>query len=128
VRLLGIDYGSKRVGIALGDSEVGMAFPNSVLPSDDKLIDRILEIVSKEKVQLVVLGESKDYNGNDNLIAGAIRKFKEEFEKVSSVPVVYEPEFMTSLEASRIQGEGGMLDASAASIILQSYMDKNKSK
>ena len=128
MRLLGIDYGSKRVGIALGDSEVGIAFPNSVLPSDDKLIDRILEIVSKEKVQLVVLGESKDYNGNDNLIAGAISKFKEEFEKVSSVPVVYEPEFMTSLEASRIQGEGDMLDASAASIILQSYMDKNKSK
>lgn len=128
MRLIGIDYGSKRVGIALGDSEIGMAFPNCVLPSDDKLLEKILEIVTKEKAELVVLGESKDYHGNDNVITSAIRRFKEDFEKISSVPVVYEPEFMTSLEASRIQGEGEMLDASAASIILQSYMDKNKIK
>jgi RNase H-fold protein (predicted Holliday junction resolvase) len=72
------------------------------------------------------MGESKDLKGNDNDIAEEIRSFKKKLETKLDMEVIYEPEFYTSLQASRLQGEGAMLDASAAAIILQSYLDKYK--
>jgi putative Holliday junction resolvase len=126
MKLLGIDYGSKRVGIATADTDANMAFPKLVIQSDGDLIKNIKEICHKEKVEKIVLGESKNLDGKDNEISEDIRKFKSVLEAELDKEVILQPEFYTTYQASRIQGDSEMIDASAAAIILQSYLDKYK--
>lgn len=125
MKLLGIDYGTKRTGIAMADSAIGMAFPQKVLKSDANLLYTITELCKKEGIEKIILGESKRLDGTDNLVAKEIGIFKKNVESQIGIPIVYEPEFYTSVQAARIQGENDMIDASAAAIILQSYLDKH---
>lgn len=124
MRLLGIDFGSKRVGIAVADTEVNMAFPKAVIENKDSFFEDFKKICEAEKPSFIVLGESKDFDMKDNLIMVEIREFKKKVEDELKLTVVLHPEFMTSAQAVHEQGENRMLDASAATIILQSYLDK----
>ncbi len=124
MRYLGIDYGSKRVGIAISDEGGRMAFPKKVIPTDKKLIQTVVKICLDQNVGAVVVGESKNLAGGDNLITPKIQKFVEALKKEIKVPIYMEPEFFTSAEAERIQGKNDMIDASAAAIILKSFLDK----
>lgn len=126
MRILGIDYGSKRVGLATADTESGMAFPRSVINNDKDLLKVIKEIIKKEDIGEVVLGESKNLNGEDNDIMESIREFKNTLEKEVGIPIILQPEFYSTYGATRIQGDSEMIDASAAAIVLQSYVDKMK--
>lgn len=143
MRYLGIDFGSKRVGVALSDESGTLAFPYSVLPNDKTLLSAVEQIVKEQKVKLVVMGESKDFAGKDNLIAKDAEEFRKALEKCTHKKVEYEPEFLTSVQAGRRHGRrqeesrgtgqrardrkpNDMLDASAAAIILQSYLDRNR--
>jgi putative Holliday junction resolvase len=121
---MGIDFGTKRVGIAVSDSENKFAIPHSVIQNSKKLIDDVNTIVCDNEVETVILGESKDFKGNDNKVMAKIRKFKEEIENKLGKKVIFEPEFLTSHQAQHIQGKHDLLDASAAAIILQSYLDR----
>ena len=124
---LGIDYGSKRVGIAVSDPEGKMAFPVSVIQNDLKLLEEVAKIAREKNVKIIVLGESKDYKGEDNKIMSEIKEFAGQLKEVG-YEVAYEPEFMTSVQASRLQGENELIDASAAAILLQSFLDKQSGK
>jgi len=126
MRYLGIDYGAKRIGIATGDSDGGMAFPHAVLPNDKKLISTIKELCDKEHIAEIILGESLDYKMKPNVIMEKITPFKKELEDAIELPVHFEREFMTSAAAEHLQGKGEMIDASAAALILQSYLDKKR--
>jgi putative Holliday junction resolvase len=128
MRYLGIDYGSRRVGIALSDETGSMAFPKQVLPQGAGLLQIVLTICKEEGVGAIVIGESKDYLQQDNRIMEQVRQFKADLEGVTGLPVYLEPEFMSSTQAEKLQGKNEMLDASAAAIILQSYLDKLKFK
>lgn len=128
-RFLGIDFGRKRVGIAMSDEEGKIAFPKAVYPNDKKLLGRVADFYKENSVAGIVLGESKNYKGKDNPIMKDIIEFKKELETATSLPIFMEPEFMSSSEAEKMRVEGDnaeMLDASAAAVILQSYLDKNK--
>ena len=124
MRLMGIDYGSKRVGIALSDERGEFAMPHGVLANDKALVPAIAELCRKNAVSAIVVGKSQDYHGQDNPIMKKADAFAAELRKVASAPVVFEPEFLTSREASHIQGETAGLDASAAALILKSYIDR----
>ncbi len=124
MKYLGIDFGSKRVGIAMSDDDGKMAFPKTVLANDKNLIESIKKICIEEKIGAIVLGESKDFDMKDNMIMEEIRKFKTEIESETFLEVIFEPEFLTSAEAERLQGKTKLLDASAAALILKSYLDK----
>lgn len=129
MKLLGIDFGTKRVGIALSDDEQKIAFPKTVYLNDKKLILRIAEYCKDNSVGGIVLGESKNFKGEDNPVMKDILRFKTKIEKVLPIPVFMEPEFMSSSEAEKMRIPGDdeeMLDASAAAVILQSYLDKIK--
>lgn len=126
MKLLGIDYGSKRIGIATADTDANMAFPKSVIQNDENVVKNIKEVCGKEEVSKIILGESKNLNGEDNNISEDIRKFKLVLEAELDKEVVLQPEFYTTYQASRVQGDSEMIDASAATIILQSYLDKFK--
>jgi len=127
-RIIGVDYGAKRVGVAISDENQTIAVPLSVLPNGRTLFRDFKEIVLSRGVKEVVLGESKDFKGNDNAIMPAVRAFKAELERDLNLKVHLEPEFMTSEQAARSGTAPALLDASAAAIILQSFLDKKKAK
>jgi putative Holliday junction resolvase len=125
MRYLGIDFGQKRVGLALSDEDGKMAFPHSVIANGKNLLEEIERTIRRERIGAIVLGESLDFRGEPNKIMAQIEGFKKELEQKTGLPVHLEPEFLTSAQAERIQGKTEMHDASAAAIILQSYLDKN---
>ncbi len=142
MRILGIDYGTKRIGIALSDEGQAFGQPYSVIKNSrstkEKVLAEIVEIIKKENVAEIVLGESKDFKGEDNSIMTEIRDFKTAMESSlvllspplvpPIIPIFFEPEFLTSHQAEFFQGKHDLLDASAAALILQSYLDKKKSR
>lgn len=133
-RVLGIDYGTKRIGVALSDPQAAFGQPYSVVQNSKTALDEILAIVKKENVAEIVLGESKDFKGQDNKVMSEIRDFKFALEKAlvlllpPIIPVIFEPEFLTSHQAEYFQGKHDLLDASAAALILQSYLDRKNNQ
>ena len=128
MRLMAIDYGGKRVGIASTDETGGFALPRAVWPNDETLLDKILKLKVEEKIEKIIIGESKNLDGGVNPIQKEIARFKSELEKrlprqAGGVEVVFHPEVFTTLEARRLQGSTEMTDASAAALILKSFLD-----
>ncbi|MCH7597651.1 Holliday junction resolvase RuvX [Patescibacteria group bacterium] len=137
-KLIGIDYGEKKIGIALSDDDGAVAFPKEIIKNDDELVSYIADLAEKENISRIVIGQSTNYHGEDNPIMKRIHQFKEALEERLSVPIDFEVEFLTSAEAKRQPRESDILrsrkpkvrrhvDASAAAIILQSFLDKNRS-
>ncbi|MEK7184852.1 MAG: Holliday junction resolvase RuvX [Patescibacteria group bacterium] len=127
MRILGIDYGTKKIGIALSDQDGQFAIPLIVINYSKNLLQDVLEIVKENEVKEIVMGESKNYNGEANAILDKSLEFKKLLEQ-NNLRVHLEPEFMTSENAERIQGKHDMLDASSAALILQSFLDKKNIK
>ena len=125
MRYLGVDFGSKRIGLAVSDDEGKMAFPCSVVQNNENLLNEIEKIIEKEKIEAIVIGESKNFQGEPNKIMAEIEEFKKILKEKIKLEIYFELEFLTSSQAKQIQGENKMHDASAAAIILQSYLDKN---
>ena len=123
MRYIGIDYGKKRVGVAVSDEAGGFALPKEVLANDENLVERIVAFAKENDATTIVLGDSKDYKSKDNLIMEKIIPFKKKLEEMG-MEVILEPEFMTSYAAQRFQGKNALHDASAAALILQSFLDK----
>jgi len=126
MRLLGIDYGSKKVGLALSDERGVMAFPHSVLPNDEKLLLAIESLVQKEGVGKIVIGHSVNKEGNPNKIQQAIEACILDLTLSLGIPIELERELYTTQEAMRIQGKTMMTDASAAALILNSFIQRQK--
>jgi len=126
MKYLGIDYGTKRVGTAMSDDEGFMAFPDAVLKNDAKLLENLREKITKNNIKKVIIGESKNYKMEDNAIMEDIIDLKAVIEATMEIDVELQAEFMTSMQAEKIQGKNDMIDASAASIILQTYLDSHK--
>ena len=136
MRYLGIDYGSKRVGIALSDEMGLMAFPHSILPNNLSLIEEVSNICHKENITAIVLGESHDLSGARNKIMGSIEELKLNLEAETELPVYFQKEFLTTVEArgrsgkeinnAKKVGKGkqASVDASAAALILARYLEK----
>ena len=127
MRLLGIDYGSKRIGVALSDEGCQFAMPLITLNNSKNLIQEVVDIAKKNNIKEIVMGESKNYKGQANTILPESLNFKMDMEAQGFI-VHLEPEFMTSANAERFQGKNAMLDASAAALILQSFLDKKQVK
>ena len=136
MKFLGIDFGTKRVGIAISDENGKFAFPKVVLSNDQNLILKIKEIIEKEKVSQIVIGESLDNANQRNKLEDDIEKFINAFDLEVNLPIAREKEFFTSFEAhSRVGKEYRNerlckkektkdLDSKAAAFILQRYLDK----
>jgi len=126
-RIMGIDYGTKRVGVAVSDPEKKFALPLSIVTNTSDLLAEIKKIAVDNSVKEIVIGESRNYKNEPNPIFQDIEKFRDQL--ISSGFTVYlELEFMTSIQAERIQGKNDKIDASAAAIILQSYLDRRNNK
>ena len=123
---MGIDFGSKKIGIALTDESGVMAFPHSVIPNDAVFYKTIESLVEERGVKEIVIGHSLDLAGNPNAIHTAVEEFITEVTLSLGIPVHLEPEQYTTQEAARTTGKNPQTDAAAAAIILQSYLTKLK--
>lgn len=123
MKYLGIDYGLKNVGVAISDERLKFAYPLVVLQNSDILLFDIGRICKENKIVGIVVGDSKDFRQRDNEIMKVVKPFAERLERELQIPVYFHPEFMTSVEAERLQGKNNMHDASAAALILKSYLE-----
>ena len=101
MRYLGVDYGSKRVGLALSDETGSMGFPHSILPNTKHLVEDVCALIEREKVDAIVIGESKNLSGEENPIAEDAKDFGDAIARISEKPVFFESEIFTSAEARR---------------------------
>lgn len=133
MRYLGIDYGSKKVGLALSDEAGAMGFPHAIIPNTPRLVDELCALIAKEDVGAVVIGESRNLEGGENPIAEGARALGHMLTERAGVPVFYESEVFTSAEArrapekemkSRAPKKRIAVDASAAALILTSYLSR----
>ena len=130
-RLLGIDYGEVRVGIALSDPMRIISKPFKVLLNKENLFEEINDIIKKENVRKVVLGLPLNLKGEDSKKTIEVRAFKEKLAEQIDVPIEFYDERYTTSEATDILKEMGydskqrkkVIDMMAASIILKGYMD-----
>ena len=125
-KFIGIDYGKKRVGVAVSDDSGTLAFPEAVLENSKELTSEVVDIYKEKNAEAIVLGSSFDNDGKENPIMKHIRQFKKELEDKHSIPVHFESEFLTSVQARRIEDDPEKIDAQAAALILQSFLDRSK--
>lgn len=140
MKYMGIDYGTKRVGIALSDDDGVFAFPYEIILNNLSLVESIGIICQKEEVAAFVLGESHDLSGKPNKVMGSIEHFKRALEAEYEIPIYFQKEFMTTVEARGREGKEMhtarkttkevqvKADASAAALILQRFLDKKNQK
>lgn len=121
---LGIDYGAKRVGIAISDAEGTIAFPRTTIPNDKELLAHLRDVIEKEHIEAVVVGDTRSHGGAGNSITPEAEAFVATLERETKLPVERVWEAWSSIEASRYAPEGKTHeDAAAAAIILQRYLD-----
>ena len=128
MRLMGIDYGSKRVGVALSDESGKMAFPHEVVKNDDQLLKTICVIVKDQAVDEIVIGHSLDKSGEENLIHQQAKELIADLTLELGIPIHLEPEWYTTQEALLYQDRNEKTDASAAAIILNAYLAKKSNQ
>jgi len=126
MRILGIDYGTKRIGLAVSDENERLAFPKEIVKNNGELFGKIGAILAKEAILEVVVGESLDFASLPNALMKEIEFFIARLERKFKISVHREKEFLTSVEARRYRNplQSDQVDASAAALILQRYLDK----
>jgi putative Holliday junction resolvase len=129
VKYLGIDYGSKWVGVAVSNENGTIAFPRSTLANDKGLTKSLREIISKEKIGRIIVGDTRTHGGGSNPVTEEAEAFIEDLARETRLPVSRVFEVFSSIEASRYAPKGqGHDDAAAAAVILQRFLDMNVSR
>lgn len=129
--LLGIDYGDRWVGTAVGTAEVRVALPLETFERYQGKAERaILSLLSKRKISTVVVGLPLSDDGTENPQCAKVKRFCSRLQKRAKFDIIYRDEYLTTSEAqsrlasSRMLGNGGgRVDSVSASIILQEYLD-----
>lgn len=134
MKIMGLDYGAKRIGVAVSDENASMAFPREILLNDSHVLNEIGNIIKTEEIGKIVIGDP-----GDNQIKVAVEEFSKRIEEEFALPVIMEKEFMTSMHVSQAGGKKPIArlekqdrspkrDDSAAALILQRYLDKQASR
>ncbi len=118
-KLLGIDYGESKVGLAIADSETKLAIPQEVVKSKD-LEDKIDYYINQESVEKIIIGLPLGLDGHDTKQTLIVKKYIEYLKKKFKVEVIVQDERLSTKEAAR----DGHDDDVAAMYILQTYLDK----
>lgn len=136
MRILGLDYGSKTVGVAISDQMLITAQGLEIIRRESegkirKTYQRIEQICKEYGVEKIVLGNPKNMDGTDGQRVKKTVEFKENLERRTSLPVILWDERLTSVSAHNVMNETGVkknrekdyVDQIAAMIILQNYLE-----
>lgn len=137
MRILGLDYGSKTVGVAVSDATCLIAQPLETIErkQENKLRQtyaRIEALIEEHEAGKIVVGLPKMMNNTEGPRVDATRAFAADLERRTGLPVIFVDERLTTVEANRILEATGVcvsgrkehIDKMAAAIILQSYLDR----
>ncbi len=125
--IMGFDYGSKRIGVAIGQSLTTSARPLTIVPVKNRQIDwaRISALIQEWQPDALVVGLPKHADGSDNPITVAARRFSRQLHGRYQLPVHTIDETLSSVAAAeKISRKGGDLDAIAAQIILETWLSE----
>ncbi len=140
MNVLGIDHGSKRVGLAIGSTDAGVAVPFMLLDhrGETALIEDIKAVIVSERIDQVVVGLPLSKDGGSSEQTGIARAFAAKLEEELDVPVVMEDERLSSREIeAHMEAMGGKKawkasgldrDSAAATLFLQSFLDRMKTE
>lgn len=132
-RFMGIDYGLKRIGIAITDPLRTFAYPHLALSNDQTLFKRLSEVIKEKNISRIILGVPSDELTSKTSIAAEVIKFKNRLSTEFKIEVIEWDETYTSKMAQqrikesvakkKKRREKTLVDMSSASIILQEYLD-----
>lgn len=138
MRTMGLDYGSKTVGVAISDALGWTAQPVETIQRKDEAnlvstIDRMRELIQEYEVNKIVLGLPKNMNNTEGERAEITRKFERRLIREFELEVILWDERLSTMGASRVLDAAGMhkkkqkkvIDKMAAVLILQGYLDAN---
>src|SRR5437773_297913 len=110
MRILALDYGSKRVGVAISDELKLIAQPLEFIPAKPfgKLLERLESLLDEHEVELIIVGLPRSLDGTEGPAAVKVREFVEALQSVVSVPIRTWDERLTSAQATRSLLEGGV--------------------
>lgn len=139
MRIMGLDYGSKTVGVALSDELLLTAGAKEIIrrKEENKLrrtLARIEELIEEFKVEKIVLGLPVNMDQTSSVRSELCLEFKDKIERRCGIPVIMWDERLTTVEADEIMDEAGIrgrerkeyVDMIAAQVILQDYLDNSK--
>lgn len=125
MKILGIDYGEKRIGLAISDESQTFARELGIL-APKQFWKRIGSLIAEEGVGKVVVGWPINMAGHETKKTQEVKAFMEDLQKVSGASVDMIDERLTSVMAQHLSGAKKNIDSLAAQILLQNYLDKNK--
>lgn len=133
MRILALDYGTKRVGVAISDETLSIAQPVEYIPAEPAsgLLQRIQELIKNREVGLVIVGMPRNMDGTYGPAAAMVQEFVKSLKNALSIPVKTWDERLTTVQANRYLREANVrqkksrerVDKIAAAILLQSYLD-----
>ena len=135
MKIMAIDYGDARTGVAFSDITERLASPYTVISEkyQPRLIDKLCEIIKKENAEKLIVGLPRNMDGSYGFRADACREFAQAIAESSGLPVELQDERLTTVIAHSVLSENNVrgkkrkevVDAVSAVMILQSYLDKN---
>ena len=133
MRVLAIDHGSKRMGIAISDELKMIAQPLEYIPAEPfaKFLDRLKEILREKEVELIIIGMPRNMDGSYGPAALKVQEFVAALKSAVALPIQTLDERLTSVQANRFLLEGNVrraqrkekVDKTAAALLLQGYLD-----
>ena len=135
-RIMGLDYGKARIGVAFSDLSGTIASADHIYKTqtEQKDLEYFADLIVKKSVDTVVFGLPLNTDGTQCEMTQVVKAFAEKLAEIAQVKVCFQDERYTSLEAEELLKEAGikwekrkeLLDKVSAQIILQNYMDENK--
>jgi putative Holliday junction resolvase len=133
MRILALDHGTKRIGVAVSDETRTIALPQEYLPAEPfaEFLERLKEILQEKQVDMMLIGLPRNMDGSYGPAAEKVQTFVGVLKTAITVPIKLWDERLTSTMANRAMIQGGVrrdkrkekVDAMAAAILLQSYLD-----
>lgn len=128
-RILAVDFGERRIGLATSDESGSLATPRVTLlrKSDEVVLDELARFAAREEIAMAVFGIPRSPEGIESPIAGRIRSFAAKFERKTGLPVRFHEETLTSNEASRRlqstrRASKDDVDRAAAAVLLEDFL------
>lgn len=130
MRYMGIDYGRRRIGMAVADEETGIAIPRGIMvrKNDEQAINEIKALIQGEGIGKIIMGLPVGLDGKGNEMVVAVRAFARKLSILADLPIEFESEILTTRMARREGIDVNNIDAASAAIILQSYLDRVKNQ